>query len=306
MSAEPLEGGGLAAGGTTVLAPGVRGGHARSRMRRILKGAVEELWRLSLEAAVKEQGLRGLMGRLEAVAPDLSAIRTGYRVASPFLVTCHRALDAFQVWLVRQVLDEFSELTVVDVGDSSGRHLLYVKDLRGGAPTRCISVNVDPAAVERVADLGIDGVCERAERIPERLGRDVDLFLCFELLEHLTDPVLFLRALSYGSDARYLVATVPYVRRSRVGLSYIRDRWSEPATAENTHVFELSPDDWRAIVRHGGWAVARERIYYQYPRWSPLRATRWLWRRYNFEGYLGLVLRRDHSYSDRYQSWPPA
>ncbi len=285
---------------------GRQGGTLRGQVRQFLKGAVLEIWRLSVEAAVKEQGFRAVMDRLERIVPDLSGIRTGYRVESPYLVTCHRALDAFQMWLVQQVSEEFDALTVVDIGDSSGRHLLYLKDLRAGKRTRCVSVNVDPAAVERVCRLGIEGICERAELVPARLGRAVDVFLCFELLEHLTDPSTFLRDLSYGSDATYLVVTVPYVRRSRVSLSYIRHDWTDAATAENTHVFELSPDDWRVLVRHSGWDVVKERIYYQYPRRGLYRATKWLWQKYEFEGYLGVILKRDHSYSDRYQSWPTA
>jgi len=98
--------------------------------------------------------------------------------------------------------------------------------------------------------------------------------------------------------------TVPYVRRSGVGLAYVRQaRDGASANSEKTHIFELNPEDWTLLVKYDGWKVVRERIHYQYPRRSLYRFTKFLWRRYDYEGFLGLVLRRDHTHSDKFQEW---
>ena len=96
---------------------------------------------------------------------------------------------------------------------------------------------------------------------------------------------------------------MPYVRKSRVGLHHIRRSTSETVKAENTHIFELSPEDWKLIVRHSGWDIVKERVYLQYPKRSFYRLTKYLWRRFDFEGFYGLILKRDNSWSSKYLDW---
>ena len=99
------------------------------------------------------------------------------------------------------------------------------------------------------------------------------------------------------------MVTVPYVAQSRVALHQIRAGMKKVAPAETVHVFELSPEDWKLAFLHAGWKIERERIYRQYPRWSPLRFTKWLWKRSDFEGFYGAVLSRDDTWSSLYPDW---
>ena len=132
---------------------------------------------------------------------------------------------------------------------------------------------------------------------------NVDIFLCFETLEHLADPCNFLHSLSANTNAKYLILTVPYMRHSRVGLCHIRAGRKDPVCAENTHILELSPEDWKLIAMHSGWGVVKEKKYLQYPRRSLLRFTQPFWRKLDLEGFYGLILERDNTWSSKYKDW---
>jgi 2-polyprenyl-3-methyl-5-hydroxy-6-metoxy-1,4-benzoquinol methylase len=130
-----------------------------------------------------------------------------------------------------------------------------------------------------------------------------DIFLCFETLEHLTDPCRFLYQLSTKTKARFLIVTVPYLKESRIGLHNIRSNRTSKICAENTHIFELSPQDWKLLMMHSGWSVLKEKIYFQYPLKGILKITKRYWKKYDFEGFYGVILARDYSWSSLYSDW---
>lgn len=277
---------------------------------------VEWLQRASLRAAIRRQHLGDLVAKLSSIVPDVGAQYTTFAIASDTARLKIRAQHASQVQLALDALGlvaaerkpSASPMTVVDIGDSAGTHVLYLKALveqdsqLAGAVTRWISVNLDPIAVEKIRARGLEAILARAEDLQYALGIDVSLFMSFEMLEHLTDPIAFLDSLSRRASADWLVVTVPYIRTSRVGLHHMRHGHKRPMTPENTHIFELSPPDWRLLFQQAGWRVERERIYRQYPRWGIWRITQPVWRRVDFEGFYGVILRRDRSWASCYQS----
>lgn len=266
------------------------------------RSAKEALLLASLRGALREQGLLPLCRRLEALVPDLERQYTSFAVDSEYLRTKVRGQHAFQVSLALPELSELRGGAVADIGDSSGAHISYLKSLSRSPGTRWLSVNMDPEAVRKARARGVDAVHARAEELG-RHGITADVFLCFETLEHLSDPADFLHGLSAGTPCRRLILTVPFVRQSRLGLHHIRAGLKKPVNAETTHLFELCPEDLRLLFRHCGWKVERDSVYLQYPRWSPLALTRPLWRRTDFEGFYGAVLSRDETWSSLYESW---
>jgi hypothetical protein len=125
----------------------------------------------------------------------------------------------------------------------------------------------------------------------------------FETLEHLPDPIGFLKAIGAVVDDR-LVLSVPYVRRSRVGLQYLSKAWpaGDVPTIENVHMFELCPDDLRKIFQHAGWRVEREQIFKQFPVWSPTGVLLSIyWRLTSFEGFYFASLVKDDTNASRYK-----
>ncbi|MFH1724210.1 MAG: methyltransferase domain-containing protein [Elusimicrobiota bacterium] len=271
---------------------------ARARLAK----AREELLEKSLRAAIEEQDLADLCRRLEEVQPDLREQYSTFEVDSEFLRTKVRGQQAFQIALASPELEARPEAVVVDVGDSSGTHTAYLKALVPGSKHRFVSVNLDPKAVGKIQSRGLEAVLARAEEL-EQYGVNADVFLAFELLEHLSDPATFLHELSAKTRCSRLVLSVPFVRRSRLGIHHIRAGLRKEVSAENVHIFELSPEDLRLLFRHTGWKVERERIYRQYPRGSWLAMTKHVWRDWDFEGFYGVVLSRDDTWSSLYTGW---
>ena len=266
-----------------------------------IKRARESLLLRSLRAAVPEQGLEDWVARHTQFFPELSRQYTDFILDSDYLKYKVRVQQSFQVSLAAPVLAARPGAVVVDVGDSSGAHIAALKALLPDGGHRFLSVNLDAKAVARVQERGFEAILCRAEALQEK-GIKADVFLSFETLEHLNDPATFLHQLS-KTDCQRLVLTVPYVVNSRIGLHHLRAGLTKKVSPETVHLFEFCPEDLKLLAKHCGWAVETERIYRQYPLNSPLRATRAIWRDFDFEGFYGLVLRRDPSWSSLYTGW---
>jgi len=274
-------------------------GSLKARIKKYL----ERIMLSSLESARKEQGLQGLSEELVRIVPDISQQYSTFKVDGLYLKTKVRNMHAFQISLVKEIMDEFKCPAIVDIGDSSGTHLQYILGLYSqDKHIKCLSINIDGDAVEKIKQKGLEAINARAEDLHKH-NITADLFLCFETLEHLTDPCSFLYELSAKTNAEYLIVTAPYLKRSRVGLHHIRATDANMVCAERTHIFELNPEDWKLIARHSGWDVVKEKIYLQYPKKSFLRITKPLWRKFDFEGFYGLILKRDNTWSSRYLNW---
>jgi hypothetical protein len=264
------------------------------------------LLRFFLEHSLKDQGLRELSAAITGIVPDIRHQYTSFEIDNPYLETKVRGQHAFQMSLVGRVIDEFESPVIVDIGDSSGTHLRYIQGLYSKRKTiRSLSVNINAESVERIKSMGLEAVQARAENI-EAYNVNPDIFLCFQTLEHIMNPIYFLHDLAVKTTAKYLIVTVPYISESRMGLYHIRDIRVDKkgaAIAENTHIFELDPDDWKLLIKHSGWGVKYERIYRQYPVRGALRITKGLWGKFDFEGFYGMILEKDDTWSSKYADW---
>lgn len=271
--------------------------------KRLPGKILECLLTASLKKAAKEQKLNRMVNALEKIVPDISGQYSVFRLDNDYLKIKVRNLHSFQMSLISEVIEKFEHPTLVDIGDSCGTHLQYINGIYSkNNGIRCLGINLDAEAVERIKEKGIDALKIRAEEIHKH-NIDADIFLCLEIIEHLTDPCRFLHELSAKTKAEFLVITVPYLKKSRVGLHHIRANRPEQVCAENTHIFELNPEDWKLLVRHSGWSIDREKIYLQYPLKNILRITNLYWRRFDYEGFYGLILKRDTSWSEKYRDW---
>ncbi|MFC1807522.1 hypothetical protein ACFL0T_04055 [Candidatus Omnitrophota bacterium] len=268
--------------------------------KEFVKKRVYSLLTKTLKRAAKEQGLNGLVSDLEKIVPNITEQYSLFKVNTPYLRSKIRNMHAFQISLVDKIVRGFKEPAIVDIGDSSGTHLQYLKRLYPGV--KCLSVNLDAGAVAKIREKGLEAINTRAENLCNHNIR-TDIFLCFEIFEHLMNPCKLFYDLSSKTNAKYLIVTVPYLKRSRVGLHQIRVESKRVMTAENVHILELSPKDWKLLALFSGWRVTSEEFYLQYPKRHWLRITKPYWKRKDFEGFWGAILEKDTSASDRYQDW---
>ncbi|MBU0468124.1 MAG: class I SAM-dependent methyltransferase [Candidatus Omnitrophica bacterium] len=256
----------------------------------------------SLNTASKEQGLLGIRDKLDAIVEDITSQYTNKKIEGEYLTAKVRSLHAFQISLIEKAIAEFKDAVVVDIGDSSGVHIQYIKSLFKENCSRCLSVNLDEKAVKKIKDKGLEAILSRAEEL-DKYNINGDIFMSFEMLEHLMNPARFLYDLSSKSDAKYLVITVPYKSASKVGLRWVREEIRERSYAENTHIFELSPEDWKMLFKFSGWKVNYEQVYRQYPNRHVLRALKGFWKKHDYEGFYGVILEKDDTYSSLYSDW---
>lgn len=288
-------------------------------MRQLIKKALlalgfeprklyEKIGMWSLRAAVSD-GLNDLVEKLRRIVPDISNQEASMRkdTFNDYWEVKRRSLQAFQCSLMLKFLDNVNsdELTVVDIGDSAGTHMLYLKELtKGRFNIDTISVNLDPRAIEKIEARGLKAILCRAEELD--LGEQhVDLFTSFQMVEHLHNPAIFFRRLAKKTKSNNILITVPYLRISRVGLHHIRSGINKNVFAEEEHIFELNPQDWTLLFLHSGWKVVFSEIHYQYPRKWPIISPilKYFWKSSDFEGFWGAVLEKETTFSDCYQDW---
>jgi SAM-dependent methyltransferase len=266
----------------------------------------ERIAKWSLIKALRQNGLYPIIEKLEAIVPDISDQYSREHEFNAYWNLNVRGMHAFQTSLMMDVITSIvkNKITVVDIGDSSGTHMLYLKNLIEDKIVDTISVNLDRKAIDKIRAKGLRAILCRAEDLAIE-DNEVDLFTSFEMVEHLHNPAIFFHRLAQRSLCNKLLITVPYLRQSRVGLQHVRNRSTEPVFAEEEHIFELSPNDWNLLLLHSGWKVTYSKIYFQYPKRWPIMSNLLarFWRMTDFEGFWGALLEKDTSFSDRYQDW---
>jgi hypothetical protein len=284
-------------------------------LRPLIHRSIKALQLASLRSSIRERREVELKENLEAMIPSLVDQYTTFAIPPDdrFLNEKLRAQHTFQISVLLKAIQFFQklrptrkEINLIDIGDSSGTHLLYLIKIgkKQGLNLNTMSVNLDPEAVAKIKSKGLSSVLCRAEELHKvENGIIADIFILLETLEHLFDPITFLHTMATKSECQYLVVTVPYLKRSRMGLHHLRQGGRRDVFAENTHIFELSPPDWRLMFSFAGWKVEYEDLYTQYPVRNPLNMTKYLWRKYDFEGFYGVILSKDLSKSKLYKNW---
>ncbi len=278
-------------------------------LRPSLRPIVTNLAIASIRSAIREQGLLALYRRLIDIVPDITHQYSNFKIDNEYIFTKVKAQHSFQISLANRAIELINnkgnekELKIVDIGDSAGTHLQYIKALWSKQQIRTVSINLDNNAVQRIRQKGLEAICCRAEDIDKHFHNGANIFLSFEVIEHLMNPIRFLHNFSKNNSCKFFIITVPYLRHSRLGLHQVRNNTKVELNAENTHILELSPDDWRLLFRFSGWQVNYDAVYLQYPRRHPLNIMKFYWKKFDFEGFYGAILTRDHSWCDLYNDW---
>jgi hypothetical protein len=273
-----------------------------------------DIFSWSINSAINEQNLGGRCRELRKIIPDISNQFTHGFTKENYenhYELKMRGMHAFQVNACIDAVDYVynklnKPITIADIGDSSGHHLKYLKNIISEEKLEnSLSVNLDPVAIEKIILGGGDGILCKAEEL-DTIDISPDLFMSFEMLEHLTDPVRFLHDIAEKGSAENFLISVPYQKSSHFGGAHLRlneNELPDKMTPEDVHVYEFSTEDWLLLAKFSGWKPIFTKIYWQYPRYNVARLMQPLWRALDFEGFFVMFLERDSSLSKHYTGW---
>jgi hypothetical protein len=263
----------------------------RQKLKKIkfIKSIYDTLRITSIWLAAKQQRID--YKKLQEIIPDIEEQYTTTFLDNNYIKFKVRCQHTFQIYLARKYCGVGQYIT--DLGDSSGNHVLYLKYFFPRILTR--SINVDKEAIDKIQKKGLEASKLSAEKFA-KMGWYTDLLLMFQTLEHLENPVSFLKDLRKNCHIDNFIITIPYMRKSRIGLHHLRSVYhtsTQKNTSEDVHIFELSPKDWKLLFEYTGWKVKHEKIYYQYPRWIPIISflLKKYWQKMDYEGFYGVVLK---------------
>ena len=216
-----------------------------------------------------------------------------------------RLLIISETLFVRNEIDDLiknqDECSYADIGDSDGSVQMLLKKKSYENKLTTIGVNLQKEAVKKIKDKGLNAICADALSLSD-IGKSYDIISLFETLEHLSDPIGFLKKINTSVNHR-LIISVPYIRKSRTGLSYLTHKWpaDKKPTIENTHIFELSPKDWKKLFQHTGWEICHEQklLMYHTKRLSRV-ILQPFWRYVSFEGFWFVSLKKNNKFSSMY------
>lgn len=217
-----------------------------------------------------------------------------------------RLLVVAETFFIKKEIDNIIDIkdgcNYADVGDSDGSVRLILKKYFYGDKLKSVGINLQQHAVNKIEAKGLEGICADALSLGIQ-GKNFDIVSVFEALEHLPDPIGFLNGIKTVTNNR-LIISVPFIRHSRIGLEYTSNKWpkDKKPTIENTHIFELSPSDWKRIFLHTGWKVDNEWKLMMFP---PYKFSRLIlkpyWSFVSFEGFWFVSLRKSSEYSSQYE-----
>ena len=99
-------------------------------MKKILQSLFYKIQIYSLVRASKQQGMESLVQELITIIPNISDQYVTFKIDSDYLERKVRNLHAFQIGLITDAVKKLQEtkdkLILVDIGDSSGNHLIYL------------------------------------------------------------------------------------------------------------------------------------------------------------------------------------
>ena len=125
----------------------------------------------SLKSAIREQNLKYLMEKLKEISADYYDHYNHVKIEGDYWNYKVRALHAFQFDLITKAIDiaklqkKKNDLTIVDIGDSSGTHSNYIKKLIQNDGLKLLSVNLDPKAIEKIKQKGFEAILSKAEEL---------------------------------------------------------------------------------------------------------------------------------------------
>lgn len=159
---------------------------------------------------------------------------------------------------------------LLDLGDSNGFFINALKARKG------LGSNIRLECCKMINQNGVLAISSDAQILPFR-KKSFDYVLCFELFEHVPNPVLLLQEMRRVIKKGIFIS-IPYVKTSRVRSKGYTKGWSK-----SEHIFELSVIDFKNLLSQADLKVVREKyLCSRYPtkhllkRWFRSNVPNWV------------------------------
>lgn len=141
---------------------------------------------------------------------------------------------------------------VIEIGATSDLFLRQV------TAKKKVGINVLPECIDQLRSQGIEGRLSSGNAIPAEEG-EADLTLCLQTLEHVPDPIGFLRAIArITSDTGRIIMSIPWVPETNIHARYYGQPKPNQPESEY-HIFEFCPRDFAGIAGHASLRIIEER-----------------------------------------------
>lgn len=134
---------------------------------------------------------------------------------------------------------------------------VWLHDILCQAAERCVGIDLDEEVVAHLRDLGVPDIhaidLTESSDVARLNGEDFDVVVLGEVLEHIGNPVAFLRAVreGIGVPEQRIIITVPNAWNLRAMLNLARG-----IEAINTdHRFWFTPYTLAKVMTDAGWSV---------------------------------------------------
>lgn len=109
--------------------------------------------------------------------------------------------------------------------------------------TQCLGVDIDPILIDKIRDIGITNVIY-SDLQHDHLRHEItscqwDYLVCGELMEHIDNPVSFLRAIrdKYKPFIKNIIVTVP----NSLNLGYVKNAFKTCESINTDHRYSFTP-----------------------------------------------------------------
>ncbi len=221
----------------------------RSRKPQELADAYRDMLGKDLPLALREKYFRSQVS-------ELYCRESGLRWYSPCLLAdsdlyetlgeqhdWYYEADSWDKKQAREILVEMRVETILEVGCGNG---YFIRNLRG-AVSRAIGVDFNRSAIDDGRGAGLE--LYAPEELPNDIG-SIDCFCAFQTIEHVEDPVTFLRQYVDVHKPRYVLLSAP-CHESLLGVS------GDPLAWPPHHATQWSERAFSCLAATAGYTLSR-------------------------------------------------
>ncbi len=132
---------------------------------------------------------------------------------------------------------------IIDAGASDGLFLSFFKG-------ELIGINIEQVCVDKIIENGFNGCLASIYNLPFK-NDYFDAVFCFEVIEHLNDPIKAIRELARIAN-KYLYISIPWIKKTKLFTYYSE----KDKSSTNQRVFEFCISDLKNLVTYADLKIS--------------------------------------------------